>query len=173
MLRLIDNYSAAYAAYNASHDLRDKCLTQYHAIRPVNRLTKSVEESIKDADWSAHLYGRMIEIPELDRYASPTRLKQLNSTLKAIKREARHTIEAIAAADLDARKSSGLEDAEAATQAASDAEQAALLALCAYRCKTLEEARLKADHLSVDAIASGASDDFVAALLESLRDMEA
>jgi hypothetical protein len=70
----------------------------------------------------------------------------------------------------EARKEAfGLASAESELEATNDAEQDALLAVCAFRCCTLEEARLKADYLAkAPGLATdGLQDEHVMTLLQS------
>jgi hypothetical protein len=51
-------------------------------------------------------------------------------------------------AEEEARKeASGLAQAERAWEATADAEEEAFMAICSYRCRTPDEARLKAEYL--------------------------
>ena len=80
-------------------------------------------------------------------YASPRRLKQLKAAHRAIQRDTLAAVEMFFVKDEAARQSSGLAAAEIDRKRASAAEGEAMAALCAYRCRTLAETRLRGAYL--------------------------
>ena len=101
-------------------------------------------------------------------YASPRRLKQLKAAHRAIQRDTLAAVEMFFVKDEAARQSSGLAAAEIDRKRASAAEGEAMAALCAYRCRTLAETRLRgaylaSDHLGADAL----TQEQIGALLQS------
>lgn len=78
-----------------------------------------------------------------------------------------HAKRAVAMAAID-RAFADVNAAEAELHAACNADDQAFLAVCAYRCRTPEEAKIKAEYLLTTAMVKDSWDDDARALLESV-----
>ncbi|VTZ27241.1 conserved hypothetical protein [Methylocella tundrae] len=190
LLRLIEAHRSAHDALTRAVTRCDEAEVSYNGIRPSIPfkdmwagkeygadykpldISLGVDECksrvIRSLDWSDRIGGG------IDEFASPKRLKQLQAARKAIKNDAFAVIDAAFAEDEAARQSSGFAAAKRDVDQASDAEDEALTALCAYRCATLKEVQIKADYLSADHIeVEWFEERHFKALLQASRKMEA
>ena len=114
-----------------------------------------------------------------DAYANQRdRLKGLAKVAPDLAEQARQVIDAMEAqnkvlldhmlAEEEARReASGLADAELNWERTEEAEHEAAIAVCSYRCRTLEEAQIKAKYLASAPGLKDMWDEHVEALLQS------
>jgi hypothetical protein len=109
-----------------------------------------------------------------DRRKSLASIEKLapGSSGEAYKALAEKQAEALALVDATFEKETGaLARAERQLEEASDAEMAAALAICAYRCSTLEEVRRKAEYaLSIPLIKDSSGEELTLAFIQSLAE---
>jgi hypothetical protein len=187
LLRLIDAHKAAYDADKEAERRREEAQEAYIAVRPATQIplydmrAKADRKRDQLLDMSLGLdecRKHFIESFEFrnqiwgigEDYASPKRRKKLNAVLEAMKNDGLETIESAFAQDDAVRQSSGLAAAETDCTRAYAAEGEAMLALCAYRCATLAETRLKGGYLASDHLGYEAlTPEHIEALLQSSR----
>jgi hypothetical protein len=188
LMRLIEAHRAAFAADKEAGRWFEEAEQAYAAIAPALPF-KDIYGRPRDYQGNEHFpleislgmdlcrerFLSNLEFQQtmsrhLFHVATPKRAKQLRAAMKALKKDGLALIDSTFAQNDAARQSSGLAAAEAEFKRASAAEGEAMAALCAYRCQTLAETRLRggylaSDHLGADAL----TQEHIEALLQSSR----
>ncbi len=128
-----------------------------------------IEKCRKELAAGLEFSGMMFEI--LMSRASPKLQKRGKNFAKAVEEENKEILEKIFADDDAARERSGLKSLELDNDRADDAEQDALMALCAYRCTTPHEALSRLQYLASHDPETRTV-DHVGVLFEATRDVE-
>ena len=188
LLRLIEAHKAAYAADKKAQQNWAEAEQVYSATKPPalpftdiwarprednSRLDYPLEISLGRETCTerflSNLEFRQRFAKSLFDVATPQRAKQMRAVLKALKKDGLALINATFAKDEAARRSSGLAAALEEGRRTVAAEKEAMLVLCAYRCTTLAETRLKGGYLASEHLTEILEPEHIQALLQSHR----
>lgn len=176
--RLIEDHRAAYRAFIEAIDLEQEVEAAYEAAHGDTIIVPSLlgggyGMSNGYDDCKKHIAAgdenQRERLKQLSRVA-PELAEQVRAVMDAKEAENMVLVDRVFAEEEARQEAFGLAAAKRNYHATSDAERDAAIAICAYPCRTLEEARLKAEYL---ATAPGLNDELqpehVEALLQSFR----
>ena len=177
LARLIENHRAAHAAFVDAINHQQAVESAYEDAYPEPIIVPSLlgggysmsngyEECKKHiaAGYENQRYG----LNPLSR-VSPDLAEQVRALMHAKEAENMVLVERVFAEEEARREAFGLVAANRKYAATDDAENDAAVAICAYPCRTIEEARLKADYLrTAPSLSDGLQSWHVEALIESL-----
>ncbi|MDR4307680.1 hypothetical protein IHQ68_13740 [Chelatococcus sambhunathii] len=178
ILTLIENHKAAARAFNEVVGRRNECEEAYREAFPdwnsrlANSFLGAGYQRRQGLDFclsniSAGYDARRGSTKYLARL-SPAMAEQIRALLDAKEAENLEAARRQFDDDEAEREAFGLAPLERLVTAADDAEKAAALALCSYRCETIEEVRARAAYLrTAEILRDGLSDEQTEALIAS------
>lgn len=171
---LIKAHRAAYRAFCNAIRRREKLEEAYKATDVVvpcllgDAFSLSYGRQFCEEHLVAEYRRQRASLERLSRIA-PDLAEQARAALDAKEAENMAILDSMVDEEEARRESFGLAEAEREWDRTEDAEHEAAIAVCAYRCRALEEARIKAEYLATVPSLRDLMNEHVNALLQSFR----